>query len=114
MRELNFHGISLLLDPSMCRSVARLTATLSLLAYATYALEEGFDKAHIAKCETDALRLGSDLSDVFNGPIGGEDWSERVHQNFITKHLGFAPWTRDGVAGAGPPPGQDATFHSTP
>lgn len=65
------------------------------------ALEEGFDKAHIAKCETDALRLGSDLSDVFNGPIGGEDWSERVHQNFIVKHLGFAPWTRDGVAGAG-------------
>jgi hypothetical protein len=65
------------------------------------ALEEGFNRAHIAKCEIDTLRLGSDISDVYNGPIDGQDWSERVNQNFIIKHLGFAPWTRDGVAGSG-------------
>ena len=83
------------------RATFLVTLGLWLSSQLLHALEEGFNRAHIAKCEIDTLRLGSDIADVFNGPIDGQDWSERVHQNFIVKHLGFAPWTRDGVAGAG-------------
>lgn len=52
---------------------------------------------NVARCEYSAFRLGSELADVFNAPIGYEDWDERVHQDFITEHLGFAPWMAGGV-----------------
>lgn len=55
--------------------------------------------SHIARCEYSALKLGSDLADVFNAPIGHEDWDQRVHQDFITEHLGFAPWMISGISG---------------
>lgn len=48
--------------------------------------------SHIAQCEYSALKLGSDIADVFNAPVGDQDWEERVHQDFITENLGFAPW----------------------
>lgn len=46
----------------------------------------------VAKCEYDAFKLGSDISDVFNSPIGDEDWNDRIYQEYILKHMGFAPW----------------------
>ena len=64
-------------------------------------LHAAFDEVHISKCEVDALRLGTNIGDVFNGPLSRHDWSERVHQNYILKHLGFAPFTNNGVKGSG-------------
>lgn len=55
----------------------------------------------VAKCEYSALRLGSEIADVFNAPIGEEDWNERIHQDYIVEKLGFAPWTQNGVSGTG-------------
>lgn len=57
--------------------------------------------AAIAKCELDVMRLGTEIADVFNSPIGDEDWNERVHQDFIAENLGFAPWIVDGVHNSG-------------
>ncbi len=57
--------------------------------------------AEVAKCEYSALKLGSEIADVFNAPIGEEDWNERVHQDYIIEKLGFAPWTANGVSGTG-------------
>jgi hypothetical protein len=54
----------------------------------------------VAGCELSALQLGSEIADVFNAPIGEEDWNERVHQDKIIEKLGFAPWTANGVSGA--------------
>ncbi len=65
------------------------------------ALREGFDEAHITKCELDALRLGSGLADTFTSLTDSRDWNERMSQNFILKHLGFAPWNDNGVKGTG-------------
>ncbi len=57
--------------------------------------------SHLAQCEFSALKLGSDMADVFNAPIGSEDWDERVHQDHIAEQLGFAPWMANGVHGSG-------------
>ena len=57
--------------------------------------------ANIASCELSTLQLGTEIADVFNAPIGNEDWNERVHQDKIIEKLGFAPWTANGVAGSG-------------
>eukprot|EP01034_Spumella_vulgaris_P030521 gene30521-37753_t len=40
------------------------------------------------------------MADVFNAPVGDEDWDQRVHQDFITEQLGFAPWMASGVHGS--------------
>eukprot|EP01036_Dinobryon_divergens_P028403 gene28403-37340_t len=37
------------------------------------------------------------MADVFNAPVGDQDWDERVHQDFITEQLGFAPWMAHGT-----------------
>ena len=84
-------------------SAFRVVFALVLVAVTLHkgtALHKDFSKEHIGKCEYDALRLGTGLGDVFNLPIDTRDWSERVHQNFIAKHLGFAPWLKDGVKGS--------------
>lgn len=78
-----------------------LIAALSLLSRRCACLRAGFDKTHITKCEVDALRLGTNLGDVFNGPVDTRDWSERMHQNYILKHLGFAPFVNGGVKASG-------------
>ena len=55
----------------------------------------------IQHCEYDALRLGTDIADVFNSPIGGQDWVERISQNSIAESLGFAPWMVQGIQNSG-------------
>lgn len=55
----------------------------------------------IARCELRALRLGGEISDVFNAPIGDEDWNERMSQDFILERLGFAPWSAGGIYKSG-------------
>lgn len=54
-----------------------------------------------ASCEYSAMKLGSDMADIFNSPTGDEDWDQRTHQDFITEHLGFAPWMANGVHNSG-------------
>jgi hypothetical protein len=80
----------------------RLFQALHLVCFisVTLALDKSFSREHIAKCEVDALRLGTSISDTFNAPID-RDWTERVHQNYIAKHLGFAPWLSKGVKNSG-------------
>jgi hypothetical protein len=39
--------------------------------------------SNIAQCEFSALKLGSDFADVFNAPIGDQDWDERHKNNLI-------------------------------
>jgi hypothetical protein len=51
----------------------------------------------IGQCEYLALKYGTDIADAFNKPISEElSWHDRVHQDFITEHLGFAPWLDGG------------------
>jgi hypothetical protein len=53
----------------------------------------------IGRCETETMELGSKISDIFNGPVGTDGWSERVHQDYIAEHLGFAPFMSRGIGG---------------
>lgn len=39
------------------------------------------------------------MADIINSPLGSEGWSERVNQDFVVKHLGFAPFMSKGVHG---------------
>ncbi len=52
---------------------------------------------NIFKCEVEALRVGTFLSDNYNGPIETEEWDIRMHTDIMTENLGFAPWISDGV-----------------
>ena len=45
----------------------------------------------IRVCEQNSLRIGTRLADEFNAPMGNEDADARLHQDYITEHLGFAP-----------------------
>lgn len=63
--------------------------------------EFGHFGSKIANCEYSALKLGSDMADVFNAPIYDEDWDQRTHQDFIAANLGFAPWMTNGVHNSG-------------
>lgn len=58
-------------------------------------------RSKIARCEYSALRLGSEMADVFNAPVSDEDWNERVHQDYIVENLGFAPWIANGIYQSG-------------
>ena len=55
----------------------------------------------LAFCELQTLKLGSDLADVINSPLGSESWSERVHQDFVIERLGFSLFASKGVRGSG-------------
>jgi hypothetical protein len=55
----------------------------------------------ISNCEFESLQLGSKISDIFNNPIGNEDWNIRIHQDYIAENLGFAPWMSNGVHNTG-------------
>jgi hypothetical protein len=55
--------------------------------------------AAVAKCELSALQLGTEIADLFNAPIGQEDWNERIHQDKIIEKLGFTPWIANGISG---------------
>lgn len=63
--------------------------------------EESLIIQQLAKCELEALKLGTDMADIINSPVGSEGWSERVNQDFVVKHLGFAPFMSKGVHGKG-------------
>eukprot|EP00599_Poterioochromonas_sp_BG-1_P003802 CAMPEP_0173153286 /NCGR_PEP_ID=MMETSP1105-20130129/12765_1 /TAXON_ID=2985 /ORGANISM="Ochromonas sp., Strain BG-1" /LENGTH=280 /DNA_ID=CAMNT_0014069183 /DNA_START=261 /DNA_END=1100 /DNA_ORIENTATION=+ len=46
------------------------------------------------------MRLGSEIADVFNSLHPHRyDTSDRVYQDIMIKHLGFAPWIHEGIHG---------------
>lgn len=51
------------------------------------------------RCEFLALRLGSELADVFNAPGYDKDWNDHLYQDFIVENLGFTPWMAGGIDG---------------
>jgi len=80
--------------------------SIALVFLSSAAGEEAVDllrryENEVSRCEISSLKLGSDIADVFNAPIGEEDWNERVHQDLIIEKLGFAPWTANGISGTG-------------
>lgn len=55
----------------------------------------------LSSCEYDALKLGTELADVYNAPDLSHDWFQRVYQNELVEKLGFAPWMANGIPGSG-------------
>ena len=70
----------------------------------------------IVHCELEALKMGTRLADIYNGPfedtvtrtyiphltqlnpeLHPKEWDMRVHQEQLMEHLGFAPWMADGT-----------------
>ena len=74
---------------------------LILQIYLKYVNSGTFEKDKVSEiiqfCEQTALNTGSKLADDFNSPIGNEDADQRLHQDYLTEHLGFAPWMAGGV-----------------
>ncbi len=52
----------------------------------------------ISFCQLATLRLGSEIADLFNS-LSPQDYdtSDRIYQDFIVEHLGFAPWMSHGI-----------------
>jgi hypothetical protein len=51
----------------------------------------------MVRCEQLALHTGSMLADNFNAPVGNEETDQRLHQDYLSEHLGFATWMAGGV-----------------
>ena len=78
----------------------RSCLTLFLSCYfVRLTLSDYFDQ--IARCELEALQLGTKIADSFNAPVNGEDWENRIYQNIIAENLGFAPWIAEGLPNSG-------------
>ena len=75
----------------------QLLFSLAFLFMPLYSLE----KERLVHCELEALKVGTRLADVYNGPIEMEEWDIRVHQELLMEHLGFAPWMANGVYKSG-------------
>jgi len=52
------------------------------------------------ECETEALRVGSLLADRYNSLDEATEWDVRIHNEFLTEHLGFAGWIGQGTWGS--------------
>lgn len=81
--------------------VPTVTSTFDVVNNNDYLTTEKDDMygSSLAKCEYYALRLGSELVDVFNAPHSNLDTSQRIYQDFIVENLGFAKWIGDGMRG---------------
>ena len=58
---------------------------------------QGLKEEKIVHCELEALKIGTRLADIYNGPVEEEEWDIRVHQELLMEHLGFAPWMAEGT-----------------
>lgn len=66
------------------------------------AIDEGNEIRHnslkLAHCQRQALRTGTEMADYFNAlPPNEFDTLQRIHQDFIIQHLGFAPWITEAL-----------------
>lgn len=51
----------------------------------------------LRECEQRSLGIGTRLADEYNAPLKGEEADSRLHQDYMTEHLGFAPWMAGGT-----------------
>ena len=79
----------------------RLSACLHILILLLHGIVLSLKQEKIVHCELEALKIGTRLSDIYNGPIEEEEWDIRVHQESLMEHLGFAPWMANGVYKSG-------------
>jgi hypothetical protein len=49
------------------------------------------------ECELEALQVGSMLADRYNSFDEGTEWDTRIHNDYLTEHLGFANWIAQGM-----------------
>ena len=49
------------------------------------------------ECELEALRVGTALADHYNSYDEATEWDARIHEDFLTKNLGFAGWIQMGT-----------------
>ena len=77
-----------------------LFSTLVICSALTQKTEKSAVLQHLEKCELETLRLGSEIADVMNSPLGSEGWSQRVYQDFVIERLGFAPFMSKGIHGS--------------
>lgn len=82
---------------TICASIAATTVKTSASNPVDYSTLLSEREKKVASCELSALQLGTKMADIFNAPIGDEDWKVRVHQDAITESLGFAPWMAHGL-----------------
>ena len=78
----------------------RYFAAIAIVHFVSFSWSGVVDKdtaAAFRECEQLALKIGTLLADDFNAPISNEDADQRLHQNYLTEHLGFAPWMAGGV-----------------
>ena len=52
------------------------------------------------ECELEALTVGSMLADRYNSLDEATEWDVRIHNDFLTEHLGFAGWIQQGTWGS--------------
>jgi len=53
------------------------------------------------ECELEALTAGTLLADRYNSHDEGTEWDVRIHNDYLTEHLGFAGWIQMGTYKSG-------------
>lgn len=48
-------------------------------------------------CELEALSYGTKLADSYNNFDEQTEWDMRIHNDYLTEHLGFAGWIQTGL-----------------
>ena len=56
---------------------------------------------HQAECELEALTVGTILADRYNSHDEATEWDMRIHDDFLTEHMGFAGWIQAGALDSG-------------
>jgi hypothetical protein len=52
------------------------------------------------ECELEALSVGTALADRYNSADEATEWDVRIHNDYLTEHLGFASWIQQGTWGS--------------
>ena len=63
------------------------------------------------ECELAALTIGTILADHYNSFDEATEWDVRIHEDFLTEHLGFSGWIQSGTWKSG---GQTALKNHAP
>ena len=53
------------------------------------------------ECELEALTVGTMLADHYNSHDESVEWDVRIHDDYLTEHLGFAGWIQMGTYKSG-------------
>src|SRR5690242_4216106 len=76
-------------------------AVLSLLICSVVQGSDGRPYSLISKiqsdCELEALSYGTKMADSYNNFDEETEWDMRIHNDYLTEHLGFAGWIQTGL-----------------